>query len=328
MLWLGILGSSEGLHDAVFTSSGVFGFFTCYEAVLIPLQILIAYWGSGIKRLRASMLFFVYTYVGSVPMLVSTLHLAAFAIVDTFLAASVVLVIEASWHEMIGLWVSFALSFAVKTPLFPFFIWLLFAHAEAPAEGSMILAGVVLKLATFGVLLILLGLLWLANQSCSEPGLLGSTYTLLMASASLLQQTDLKAFIALSSVAHIGNGTLGLLSQSEEGVAGALFMGLSHGLVSPSLFLIVGGALYGVFGTRLIYAYRGLLVLAPLTGSLLFVNLLANIAVPMSPNWIAELLILAGLARDTLPLCFFSSLNVLAGAVYTLWFSGRTLFGP
>lgn len=105
-----------------------------------------------------------------------------------------------------------------------------------------------------------------------------------MASVSLLQQSDLKAFIALSSVAHMGNGTLGLISQSEEGVVGALLIGVSHGLVSPSLFLIGGGTLYGAFGTRLIYAYRGLLVLTPLTGSLLFVNLLANIAVPISPN--------------------------------------------
>lgn len=103
LLWLGILGSSEGLHDAVFTSTSVFGFFTCYEAVLIPLQILISFWGSGIKRLRASILFFIYTYAGSAPMMVSTLYLVAFAAADTLLSASVVFVAEASWHETTGL---------------------------------------------------------------------------------------------------------------------------------------------------------------------------------------------------------------------------------
>lgn len=105
-----------------------------------------------------------------------------------------------------------------------------------------------------------------------------------MASVSLLQQVDIKAFIALSSVAHMGNSTLGLMSQSEEGVAGALYMGISHGLVSPGLFLIGGGLLYGAFNCRLLYAYRGILALIPLTGSLLFAYLIANIAVPMSPN--------------------------------------------
>ena len=115
-------------------------------------------------------------------------------------------------------------------------------------------------------------------------GLAVAAFTLVIASVSLVQQVDLKAYVALSSVAHMGNGTLGLLSLSEEGVGGALFMGLSHGLVSPSLFLLVGGLLYGGFATRLIYAYRGLIVVVPTLGALLLAHLFANIAVPMSPN--------------------------------------------
>ena len=149
-------------------------------------------------------------------------------------------------------------------------------------------------------------------------GLAVAGFTLTIASVSLVQQVDLKAYVALSSVAHMGKGTLGLLSLSEEGIGGALLIGLSHGLVSPALFLLVGGLLYGGFTTRLVYAYRGLMVVVPVLGSFLLAQLFANMAVPMSPNWISELLILAGLAHGTLALCLLSSLNVLASAIYTL----------
>lgn len=148
----------------------------------------------------------------------------------------------------------------------------------------MILAGVVLKLATFGVLAILLEVLWAGSQTLGGLIAISGACTLLIASVSLLQQIDLKAFIALSSVAHIGNSILGLLSLSEEGVGGALLLGVAHGVVSPGLFLIGGGVLYGGLSCRLSYAYRGLLVLAPLAGTLFFAYLIANIAVPISPN--------------------------------------------
>lgn len=149
-----------------------------------------------------------------------------------------------------------------------------------------------------------------------------------MASLSLLQQLDLKCLVALSSVAHMGNGTLGLLSITEEGIGGVLLLALSHGLVSPCLFLLVGGRLYNGFRTRSVYAYRGLTAVAPLLSTLLLIHLLANIAVPLSPNWIAELLILAGLSHDALILCSLSAFNIVASAVYTLWLSSRILLGP
>lgn len=142
----------------------------------------------------------------------------------------------------------------------------------------------VLKLATFGVVSTLLGMLWASTMAAAPYALTAAAYTLLIASTSLVQQTDLKTYVALSSVGHIGQGTLGLMSLSEEGVGGGLYMGLSHGLVSPSLFFLVGGFIYGGFATRLIYAYRGLLVLVPALGSFLIAHLFANIAVPISPN--------------------------------------------
>jgi NADH-ubiquinone oxidoreductase chain 4 len=317
-LWLGILVSNELIHYAAFTAGSLLGFFIAYEAVLIPLQILIAYWGSGVKRLRASLLFFLFTYASSAPMLISVIYLTSFYTPSSFTRAGSFFVACCSLQENMGLWLTFGLSFAAKTPLFPFFVWLLFAHAEAPVEGSMLLAGVVLKLATYGVVSVLLGILWEGTIAAIPFGLAAAAFTLVMASISLVQQIDLKAFVALSSVAHMGNGTLGLLSLTEEGAGGALLIGLSHGLVSPCLFLIVGGFLYGGLTTRLIYAYRGLMVLVPVLAALMISHLLANMAVPLSPNWVSELLILAGLAHGTMVLCFLSALNILASAVYTL----------
>ena len=182
----------------------------------------------------------------------------------------------------------------------------------------MILAGVVLKLATFGVANLLLLMLWGGSVQATISGMALSAFSLLMASTSLVQQVDVKSFVALTSVAHIGNGTMGMLSLSEEGVLGSLYMALAHGVVSPALFLITGGVLYGTFGSRLVYAYRGLMVVLPSMSAIFFILLLGNIAVPMSPNWIAELMILAGLAASSLANCLFSALNILLGAVYTL----------
>lgn len=159
LLWVVVLVSSEVLHLAAFNASNVFTFFISYEAVLIPLQLLISHWGSGVMRLRASILFFLYTYRGSAPMLVAVLYLSSFAVRDLSARASSFFAVCSSGPSVSALWLSFAVSFAVKTPLYPFFIWLLLAHAEAPAEGSIILAGVVLKLATFGVVAVLLGML-------------------------------------------------------------------------------------------------------------------------------------------------------------------------
>lgn len=146
------------------------------------------------------------------------------------------------------------------------------------------MAGVVLKLATFGLVSLLLEILWDGTLAALSFSTAAGAFTMLMASLSLIQQGDLKSYVALRSVAHIANGTLGLLSIREEGVAGALLIGLSHGLVSPSLFLIVGGLLYGGFNTRLIYAYRGLGVALPALAALSLVLLFANMAVPLSPN--------------------------------------------
>lgn len=191
----------------------------------------------------------------------------------------------------------------------------------------MVLAGVVLKLATFGVVNLLLLMLWGGSTQAAVSGMVLSAFSLLMASTSLMQQVDIKSFVALTSVAHIGNGTIGILSLSEEGVLGSLYMALAHGVVSPALFLITGGVLYGAFSTRLVYAYRGLIAALPSVSTVLFILLLGNIAVPISPNWIAELMILAGLAVSSLALCLFSALNILLGAVYTLWLTSRTVFG-
>lgn len=191
----------------------------------------------------------------------------------------------------------------------------------------MVLAGVVLKLATFGISVYLVDLLSWALTAVASAALGLATFTLLAASVSLLRQIDLKVFVALSSVAHMGNGTMGLLSSSEEGLGGAFVISLAHGLVSPGLFILTGGVLYGSFGSRLIYAYRGISNLLPSVSSFLFLFIFANMAVPVSPNWIAEFMVLLGLAQNYKTLCIAASFGVVASAAYSIWLYNRTTSG-
>jgi NADH:ubiquinone oxidoreductase subunit 4 (subunit M) len=213
--------ATEMAHLLVFFTSNLLTFFTAYETVLIPLMVIIGQGGSGAGRLRAALLFFIYTLAGSISILLAVLYLISSTgeILNCGSEALVSLTLTQSSASM--LWVAFGVSFAVKTPLYPFLVWLIHAHAEAPLEGSIILAGVVLKLAIFGVSALLVGLLWEGGLVTLSYSLSLSLATLLLASGAIVQQIDLKGFVALSSVAHMGLGTLGILSLTEDGTAGS-----------------------------------------------------------------------------------------------------------
>jgi len=314
----GTLLTTEVLHILVFFSASLLAFFIFYESVLIPLTLLIAQGGSGGGRLRAGILFFTYTLGGSAPILIATLFLVSDQGDIISLGIEAIVSLSLLVGEITGLWLAFGGSFAVKTPLYPFLVWLIHAHAEAPLEGSIILAGIVLKLAIFGVSAILLTLLWSGSLGPMTFTLTLGLCSLLLASLAILQQLDLKGFVALSSVAHIGMGTLGILSLREDGIAGAWLLALAHGLVSPCLFLIAGGFIYKSFATRLIYPFRGGGVLAPFIGLTFLLATLANMATPLSPNWVAEVLVLVALAYENKAICLLSSSSITLGAVYSI----------
>lgn len=213
--------ATEMAHLLVFFTSSLLTFFAAYETVLIPLMVIIGQGGSGAGRLRAALLFFIYTLVGSISILLAVLYLIGSTGEILNCGSEALVSLTLTQPSASILWVAFGVSFAVKTPLYPFLVWLIHAHAEAPLEGSIILAGVVLKLAIFGVSALLVGLLWEGGLVTLSYSLSLSLATLLLASGAMVQQIDLKGFVALSSVAHMGLGTLGILSLTEDGTVGS-----------------------------------------------------------------------------------------------------------
>ena len=318
---------TEGMHLFVFFTANLLTFFVFYEAVLVPLTFLISQGGSGAGRLRAGILFFVYTIGGSAPILIATLYLISTQNAILNKGAEAITSLNLYSEEVGILWLAFGGSFAIKTPLYPFLIWLIHAHTESPLEGSIILAGVVLKLAIFGVSVILTSLLWEGGLALISYALTLGLVSLLLASGAILQQLDLKGFVALSSVAHIGIGTIGIICLTEDGISGAWLLALAHGLVSPCLFLIAGGVIYRSFASRLIYPFRGGGIILPFIGLTFLIATLANIATPPSPNWESEAIILVGLAQEHKVACFMSSSSVTLVALYSIWLYNRLIQG-
>lgn len=309
-----------GLVLAVFAADDLIAFYVLFEAVLIPLVLLIGGYGAH-ARVRAAYLLYMYTLVGSLAMLVAVAWMARNVGV-TFEVLESVPIASQRW-----LWVAFLISFAGKTPLVPFHVWLYRAHAEAPLSGSVLLAGVILKLATYGYARVMLGVLPAAS-SYYEPlvqalGLI----TLVYASLSVLRQFDMKAAIATSSVGHMALVVLGLFSGSATGMDGAILLALGHGFVSPGLFVVCGGVLYDRFHTRTIRYLRGAVVLMPVTAAFLFGLSAANMAVPLTVSWTAELLVLTGTFAASRTAGIVACSSVVLAACYSGWLYTRLAYG-
>ena len=225
------------------------------------------------------------------------------------------------------LWLAIFLSLVVKTPLVPFHIWLPRAHAEAPLAGSIILAGLILKLATYGYLRILINFFPDASSYFSPLVQTIAVISLIYTSLATLRQTDFKAMVAYSSIGHMAIVVLGLFSNTVQGIEGAIILSLAHGLVSPALFICVGGVMYDRFHTRTIKYYRGLTVYMPLFSLMFFVFTLCNIAVPLSGNWVGEFMALSGIFQRSPLVALAGATGIVLSAAYGIWLYNRVSFG-
>lgn len=321
LAWFMLIISIETIHLLVFISVNLLNFFILYETALLPLILIINRTGSGSNRLRSGYIFLIFTLGSSLPIMFVILY--SLQIIGTGMG------IEGSWGVAVSfhihptgitvLWIICALSFGVKTPLYPFTLWLTAAHTEAPVEASILLAGVVLKLASFGITAVLINLFWEGGIIIMPYSFCICLVTLIISSLALLQQVDLKSFVALSSVAHISIGTLGLLIFYEEGLIGGWILALAHGIISPCLFLLIGGFVYQTFHTRLTYPLRGLTNTLPSVSTFLLLALLANLGFPPFANWLAELLLLTSFTRKLKFITFISATSVVLGTLYTFW---------
>jgi NADH-quinone oxidoreductase subunit M len=314
----------------VFAALDLVLFYVFWEAMLIPMYFLIGVWG-GERRVYAAVKFILYTMVGSLLMLVAILYLFHLNGATTFdlvqishnLAAGT---FRITYGEEFWLFMAFLLAFAIKVPIFPFHTWLPDAHVEAPTAGSVILAGVLLKMGTYGLLRFCLPM-FPASAIAAAPylsflALVGIVYGALVA----MVQPDLKKLVAYSSVSHMGLIVLGIFAFTQQGFQGSTLQMLNHGLSTGGLFLLVG-MIYERRHTRQISDFGGLAHRNPVLAALFLVVTLSSIGLPGLNGFVGEVLILAGTFLKSPAFAAIAASGMILGAVYMLWMYQRVFFG-
>ncbi|YP_009709919.1 NADH dehydrogenase subunit 4 (mitochondrion) [Manihot esculenta] len=313
----------EFLMIAVFRMLDPLLFYVLPESVLIPMFIIIGVWGSRQRKIKAAYQFFLYTLLGSVFMLLAIL-LILLQTGTTDLQIS--LTTEFSERRQIFLWIASFASFAVKVPMVPVHIWLPEAHVEAPTAGSVILAGIPLKLGTYGFLRFSIPMFPEATLSSTPFIYTPSAIAIIYTSLTTSRQIDLKKIIAYSSVAHMNLVTIGMFSPNIQGIGGSILPMLSHGLVSSALFLCVG-VLYDRHKTRLVRYYGGLVSTMPNLSTIFFSSTLANMSSPGTSSFIGEFLISVGAFQKNSLVATLAALGMILGAAYSLWLYNRVVSG-
>ena len=314
----------ETLVIGVFTSLDFLLFYVFFEASLIPMFLIIGVWGAQ-NRIYASFKFFLYTLLGSVLLLVALIFVFL-EVGSTDIPTLIAYLPELSFEIQCWLWLAFFASFAVKVPMWPFHTWLPDAHVQAPTAGSVILAGVLLKLGAYGFIRFSIPMLPEASLFFA-PYVFGlSVIAVIYTSLIALVQTDMKKLIAYSSIAHMGFVTIGLFSFTQQGVEGALFQMLSHGLVSAALFLCVG-VLYDRLHTKEIARFGGLATNMPRFALVFLVFTMASIGLPGTSGFVGEFMVLVGVFGVDTITAALACTGVILGAAYMLWLYKRVMYG-
>lgn len=313
----------EGILICVFTVLDVLFFYIFFEAVLIPMFLIIGIWGSRERKIRAAYQFFVYTLVGSVLMLLAIMYIY-YQTGTTDI--QVLTIFQFDYNVQIILWLAFFASFAVKIPMVPTHIWLPEAHSEAPTAGSVILAGVLLKMGGYGFLRFSIPMFPDASIYFTPLVYTLSVIAVIYTSLTTLRQVDMKRIIAYSSVAHMGFVTIGMFSLNIQGVEGSMLLMLSHGIVSSALFLCVG-VVYDRHKTRIIKYYSGLTVKMPLFSIIFLFFILANMGFPGTSSFVSEFLVLVGAFKSNVFVTTLAATGVIWGAGYSIWLYNRVAFG-
>jgi proton-translocating NADH-quinone oxidoreductase chain M len=307
----------------VFCSLDLFTFFIFFESLLIPMFLVIGIWGSRTRKIKAGYQFFLYTLIGSVLMLLGIFVVyfetgsTDYQLINNYIFSD---------NRQILIWSFFFISFAIKVPMIPVHIWLPEAHVEAPTAGSVILAGILLKIGTYGFLRFSIGLFPEGSLYFSPFVYTLSVIAIIYTSLTTLRQIDLKKIIAYSSVAHMGFVTIGIFSFNIPALEGSLIIMLSHGFISSGLFFCIG-SLYERHHTRLLKYYSGLTQVLPLFSIFFLFFSMANLGFPGLSSFVGEFCTLVGAFQNNVTVAFLTATGMIFGAAYVLWLCNRLLFG-
>ena len=312
----------EVMMVGMFASLDMLMFYLFFEGVLIPMFIIIGVWG-GAERVYAAFKFFLYTLLGSVLMLVCMLVM--YQMVGT---TDIPALAAFAFSPEVQFWLflGFFASFSVKVPMWPVHTWLPDAHVQAPTAGSMILAGVLLKMGGYGFLRFSLPMFPDASEYFAPFIFVLSIIAVIYTSLVALAQSDMKKLIAYSSVAHMGFVTIGIFTLTEQGIAGAMFQMISHGLVSAALFFCVG-VVYDRLHTREISAYGGVVDAMPRYAAFFMFMMLASVGLPGTSGFVGEMLVLVGAWEASHWVAILAATGLILGACYMLWLYRRVVFG-
>lgn len=297
-------------------------FYIFFESVLIPMFLIIGIWGSRQRKIHASYQFFLYTFFGSIFMLLSIIIIYLHIGSTNY---ELMLISDFDEYYQKFLWLAIFFSLAIKVPMIPVHIWLPEAHVEAPTAGSVLLAGVLLKLGTYGILRFLIPLFPLGTIYYLPFVYTFCIIAIIYGSLTTLRQIDLKKIIAYSSVVHMNFALIGLFSLNIEGFQGSIYLMLSHGIVSGALFLCIG-CLYDRYHTRLLKYYSGLVITMPIFSIIFLIFILANIAFPGTSSFVGEFLIFLGIFKENTSIGLLSSTGVILSASYSVWLYNRVVF--
>ncbi len=313
----------------VFVSLDAIVFYLFWEFSLVPMLYIIGAWG-GEKRLYAAIKFFLYTFAGSLIMLVGMLYIAyiyhsvtgvwSFSLTDWY--ALVLPISVQKW-----LFWAFFLGFAIKVPMFPFHTWLPYAHGQAPTVGSVIFAAVLLKMGTYGFVRFSLPLFPDASVIYILPVAIIAVIMIIYTAMVAYAQEDMKQVIAYSSISHMGVIILGTFAMNAEGITGSIFLMLSHGIVSGALFLLVG-VIYDRRHTKLMSEFGGLAAVMPKYALIFGITLMASVGLPLTIGFVGEYLSLAGFFKVSPTLALLGGFSIILGAVYMLSLYKKSFFGP
>jgi NADH-quinone oxidoreductase subunit M len=311
----------------VFVSLDLFLFYLFWEVQLIPMYFIIGLWG-GARRIYAAIKFFLFTFVGSVLTLVAILAVVWwYAKHGGPLTFDILALQQAGFSGSLAVWAfaAFFIAFAIKVPMFPVHTWLPDAHTEAPTAGSVILAGVLLKMGVYGMIRFCIGFFPEVAVKAMVPVLILSAIAVVYGAAMSLVQPDMKRLVAYSSVSHMGFVTAGLFSFNQQGVEGAVLQMVSHGILTGALFMMVG-FFYDRTHTRMISDYGGMAKPMPVAAALFSLFVVGSLGLPGLSGFVGEFLILVGVFQYAKVFAVIISVGVILGAAYLLWMYQRTMF--